>query len=133
MALRLLRLHQLLLELLLEQMAPGLPLPLSPTLSPSLSPALYPALTPATTPQFFVCVRAPSPLCRCAAQVAHSALHRWRFGTVDKALGVKHVWLPDLRLGLCGDWLLGPGVEDAFVSGDSLGAPVAAVVAARRG
>lgn len=42
--------------------------------------------------------------------------HRWRFalagGTGDDAL-----WNPSLALGVCGDWLVGPRVESAWLSG----------------
>lgn len=42
--------------------------------------------------------------------------HRWRFalsaGTGDGAL-----WNPGMALGVCGDWLLGPRVECAWLSG----------------
>ncbi|MDP3676030.1 MAG: FAD-dependent oxidoreductase [Novosphingobium sp.] len=45
--------------------------------------------------------------------------HRWRHalsaGTGDGAL-----WNPDLRIGVCGDWLLGPRVECAWQSGQML-------------
>ena len=45
--------------------------------------------------------------------------HRWRHalsaGTGDGAL-----WNPDLGLGVCGDWLLGPRVECAWLSGQML-------------
>ena len=45
-----------------------------------------------------------------------SASHRWRYalsaGTGDGAL-----WNPELGLGACGDWLLGPRVECAWLSG----------------
>jgi len=45
--------------------------------------------------------------------------HRWRFamtrGTDQGAL-----WNPTLRLGACGDWLLGPRVELAWLSGRKL-------------
>jgi renalase len=48
-----------------------------------------------------------------------SAAHRWRYalsaGTGDGAL-----WNPDLGLGACGDWLLGPRVECAWLSGRML-------------
>jgi hypothetical protein len=44
------------------------------------------------------------------------ASHRWRYalsaGTGDGAL-----WNPDIGLGVCGDWLLGPRVECAWLSG----------------
>lgn len=46
--------------------------------------------------------------------------HRWRFamsnGTGDLAL-----WNPAKRLGACGDWLHGPRVESAWLSGRQLG------------
>jgi len=46
--------------------------------------------------------------------------HRWRFamshGTGDLAL-----WNPAKRLGACGDWLQGPRVESAWLSGHRLG------------
>lgn len=48
-----------------------------------------------------------------------SMSHRWRFalsaGTGDGAL-----WNPDIALGVCGDWLLGPRVECAWLSGRML-------------
>ncbi len=47
--------------------------------------------------------------------------HRWRFalsaGTGDGAL-----WNPEIGLGVCGDWLLGPRVECAWLSGRILAA-----------
>lgn len=50
-----------------------------------------------------------------------AASHRWRFalsvGTGDEAL-----WNPDLGLGACGDWLMGPRVESAWLSGRKLAA-----------
>jgi predicted NAD/FAD-dependent oxidoreductase len=48
-----------------------------------------------------------------------AASHRWRYalspGTGDGAL-----WNPDIGLGACGDWLLGPRVECAWLSGRML-------------
>jgi len=56
--------------------------------------------------------------------VAHLTAHRWRFamsrGTDNGAL-----WNEHIRLGVCGDWLLGPRVELAWLSGRMLGARVA--------
>ena len=52
-------------------------------------------------------------------QPVTATAHRWRFalsaGTGDGAL-----WNRDLRLGVCGDWLLGPRVECAWLSGRML-------------
>ena len=56
--------------------------------------------------------RMPSP------PVSTSA-HRWRFA-LSAGLGSGAMWNPDLRLGICGDWLLGPRVECAWLSGRML-------------
>jgi predicted NAD/FAD-dependent oxidoreductase len=45
--------------------------------------------------------------------------HRWRYALPQPSrLGA--LWNADLRLGACGDWLLGPTVEDAWLSGRQL-------------
>ena len=50
-----------------------------------------------------------------------AAAHRWAYalsaGTGDGAL-----WNPDIALGVCGDWLLGPRVECAWLSGRKMAA-----------
>lgn len=46
--------------------------------------------------------------------------HLWRYAKTRQPLGLSHVWDKQLQLGVCGDWLLGHRVEDAFVSGLSL-------------
>ena len=48
---------------------------------------------------------------------AHAEVHLWRHAQTLKPLGKTHVWDARLRLGLCGDYLIGHRVEDAFVSG----------------
>ncbi|AKQ42388.1 deoxyribodipyrimidine photolyase [Aurantiacibacter atlanticus] len=52
-------------------------------------------------------------------EAVHSAAHRWLYAesgsTAQKAL-----WNADACLGACGDWLIGPRVEAAFVSGVTL-------------
>ncbi|MGF1648957.1 MAG: NAD(P)/FAD-dependent oxidoreductase [Hyphomicrobiaceae bacterium] len=54
--------------------------------------------------------------------------HRWRFARTRRALGESHIFDPALRLGLAGDWCLGPNAEHAFLSGEALaGAMVAAI------
>ena len=45
-----------------------------------------------------------------------AAAHRWRFA-MSSATGEGALWNPKLRLGACGDWLLGPRVECAWLSG----------------
>ena len=47
------------------------------------------------------------------------AAHRWRYARSGNA-GIGHLWRPDAALGVCGDWLLGPRVEAAWLSGDGL-------------
>ena len=53
------------------------------------------------------------------AEPVAAVSHRWRYalsaGTGDGAL-----WNRDIRLGVCGDWLLGPRVECAWLSGRML-------------
>lgn len=45
--------------------------------------------------------------------------HRWRYAR-SGAAGEGRLWDPAARLGACGDWLLGPRVECAWLSGDRL-------------
>lgn len=45
--------------------------------------------------------------------------HRWRYAKSGNA-GEGSLWNPHLRLGVCGDWLLGPRVEAAWLSGTRL-------------
>ena len=52
----------------------------------------------------------------------YQAVHRWRHALVERPLGEACVWDPALRLGLCGDWCLGPRVEAAYLSGTALAA-----------
>lgn len=47
--------------------------------------------------------------------------HRWRFA-LAAGTGEGALWNPELRLGVCGDWLLGPRVECAWLSGRMLAA-----------
>ena len=53
------------------------------------------------------------------------AAHRWRYALVERPLGAPFLWDPGLRLGLCGDWCLGPNVEAAWLSGRALAAALA--------
>jgi renalase len=46
----------------------------------------------------------------------HVATHRWRYARSGDA-GAGAVWDAERRIGLCGDWLLGPRVEAAWCSG----------------
>jgi predicted NAD/FAD-dependent oxidoreductase len=51
--------------------------------------------------------------------VLAASAHRWRYARSGNA-GDGMIWDQGLKLGLCGDWLLGPRVECAWVSGDRL-------------
>ncbi len=54
------------------------------------------------------------------AEPGYAQVHLWRYAKTQNPLGQTHVWDAPLGLGLCGDWLLGHRVEDAFVSGLSV-------------
>lgn len=47
--------------------------------------------------------------------------HRWRYAR-SGSVGLAMLWNQALRLGVCGDWLLGPRVECAWMSGTHLAA-----------
>jgi predicted NAD/FAD-dependent oxidoreductase len=51
--------------------------------------------------------------------------HRWRYALVERLMGRSCVWDPALRLGMCGDWCLGPRVEAASLSGRAMAAALA--------
>lgn len=56
--------------------------------------------------------------------VIANSVHRWRYakvGAVDRGA----IWNSNIRLGACGDWLLGPRIEAAWLSGQQLAAFVA--------
>ena len=61
--------------------------------------------------------RAAAPL----PEPASAAAHRWRYARAGAA-GGGPAWNPALRLGACGDWLIGPRVEAAWLSGTRLAA-----------
>ncbi|MBH5322959.1 NAD(P)/FAD-dependent oxidoreductase [Aurantiacibacter sediminis] len=49
----------------------------------------------------------------------HTDAHRWRYAR-SGASGDKALWDADKKIGVCGDWLIGPRVESAFISGVEL-------------
>jgi hypothetical protein len=67
--------------------------------------------------------------------------HRWRYGRTAEPLGVDCIHDPSRGLGICGDWCLGDGVDEALASGRALAAhmlgiperPAHRVMAAREG
>lgn len=56
----------------------------------------------------------------------HVSAHRWRYALVEKPLGEPCLWDAAARLGVCGDWCIGPRVEAAFLSGEALAQSVLA-------
>ncbi|MEO0729627.1 MAG: FAD-dependent oxidoreductase, partial [Pseudomonadota bacterium] len=50
-------------------------------------------------------------------EYAYLAGHRWRFARVANAMGRSHLYDPALKIGVAGDWCLGPNAEHAFESG----------------
>ncbi len=52
-----------------------------------------------------------------------ASAHRWRYA-MSPGLGHGALWNPQVQLGVCGDWLLGPRVECAWLSGRQLAARV---------
>ncbi|MCQ8279274.1 FAD-dependent oxidoreductase [Acetobacteraceae bacterium KSS8] len=51
------------------------------------------------------------------------AAHRWRYAKSGRAERTA-LWDADRRLGVCGDWLVAPRVEGAFLSGTALAASI---------
>lgn len=49
----------------------------------------------------------------------HQAAHRWRYARSGSA-GTNALYNAEARLGVCGDWLLGPRIECAWLSGNAL-------------
>jgi hypothetical protein len=47
----------------------------------------------------------------------HLVAHRWRYAFVEQPLGDDCLFDATLRLAACGDWCLGPRIEDAWLSG----------------
>ena len=54
------------------------------------------------------------------AEPSFAQTHLWRYAKTLKPLGKTHLWDARRQIGVCGDWLLGHRVEDAFISGLSL-------------
>jgi predicted NAD/FAD-dependent oxidoreductase len=50
-----------------------------------------------------------------------ASAHRWRYAQVQASAGSPFSLDEDLRIGVCGDWRLGPRIELAWQSGDALG------------
>ena len=50
-------------------------------------------------------------------QDSEISMHRWRYASGGLKNAIGHLSLPDIGLGLCGDWLHGGRVEGAWLSG----------------
>ena len=61
--------------------------------------------------------------------VAFASAHRWLYARTGSALTERAIWHPEEGLGLCGDWLRGDRVEDAYLSGEALAEQVGASLA----
>jgi predicted NAD/FAD-dependent oxidoreductase len=65
-------------------------------------------------------------LLACAKQLgldcsdAEISIHRWRYASGFTNPNLEFVFLPEFKLGLCGDWLNGGRVEGAWLSGRKL-------------
>lgn len=51
--------------------------------------------------------------------IVAAQVHRWRFA-LSAGIGIGALWNGEIGLGACGDWLLGPRVECAWLSGKHL-------------
>lgn len=49
-------------------------------------------------------------------EVLAQSIHRWRYA-LSAGTGLRALWNPALCIGACGDWLIGPRVESAWLSG----------------
>ncbi len=52
-------------------------------------------------------------------EAVYGAAHRWRYA-LSTGMALGSLWNQNLCLGVCGDWLLGPRVECAWLSGQAL-------------
>lgn len=59
-------------------------------------------------------------------EVESVSTHRWLYARTQKPLGEESIWNGEQGIGLCGDWLRGARVEDAFLSGQSLAQQITA-------
>jgi renalase len=60
------------------------------------------------------------------ARVVASRLHRWRYSEPKRTWSEPCLWLPEMKLGFCGDAFGGPKVEGAALSGLAMGDQLAA-------
>ena len=49
--------------------------------------------------------------------ITYAAVHLWRYALADQPLDSPYLFDPQLGIGACGDWCIGPKVEAAYLSG----------------
>lgn len=59
------------------------------------------------------------------APPAHIQLQLWKYAQVKTPAKQTHFWDSRLKIGTCGDWCIGPRLEDAFISGLEMALTVA--------
>ncbi len=59
------------------------------------------------------------------SQPLHAVAHRWRYACPQVQSEVPAHWDPKRRIGLCGDYLVAPRVEGAWLSGKAIAAMIA--------
>jgi renalase len=60
-------------------------------------------------------------LARNSSTSLHQSAHRWRYARVEVKTGPTYLYEEKAKVGACGDWLQGPRVEAAWLSGHRLG------------
>lgn len=55
-----------------------------------------------------------------AGSPVFTAAHRWRYSQINNSPNIGSKWIPELSIGLCGDWCLGPLIEHAWLSGQDI-------------
>jgi renalase len=55
----------------------------------------------------------------------YQAAHRWRYARVEVETGPSFLFDRTASIGACGDWLQGPRIESAWLSGHKLGQAMA--------
>jgi len=53
-------------------------------------------------------------------EIVYKNIHGWSYAQNNNPKTSKYIWLPKLRLGICGDWMSGPKAENAWESSSLL-------------
>lgn len=57
-------------------------------------------------------------------ELVYGTAHRWRYARSTAGVPGDCLWSPELRMGGCGDWCGGPGLEGAWRSGRAMAAAI---------